>query len=221
MGRRCSWRARLPAMSSRSTSSRTSPALPAVASRRWSSRRRRAWTPLVRPAAGGVPGPICPMRPSLTPSAPTWWTRSCARAVSSASALRASWRHACPRSASGVTATSWSWPAAPMRPGGSCWACGPRGERRWCRWIRARWPTASSPGLPRPCAGRCAFWRATRTWASSAWACAAACARRMWRSPCGRPRRPFPAPRPRSCWRAPARTRRSCACWPSRAARAR
>ena len=104
---------------------------------------------------------------------------------------------------SGATATSWSWPAAPTVHGRLMLGLASRrGRTTSSRWTRARSAHRNIEAGPQGASGRAALpLRGRRTWACSAWGCAAACAPVMWRSPCGRPRflpagtrRPKPSP---------------------------
>ena len=77
-----------------------------------------------------------------------------------------------------------------------------------------------SPRRPRRCAGRFAICRAPMTWASSAWACARACAPVRPRSRCGRPSG-FPRAAAAKMLKNRSRPRVWCASWPTPARRAR
>ena len=122
-----------------------------------------------------------PMTRSWRPSAPTWRRRSSARRSSAASAPRSWCAPVCRASASGATATSWSWARPWTSAARSNWGSTARARTTSPRRAPAPSLTTPSPRRPRRCAARCASRKGRPTSASSAWACATACTRAIWK----------------------------------------
>ena len=93
-----------------------------------------------------------------------------------------SWRApACRASASGAIATSWSSAPPSTSTARSSWGSTARARTTSPRRAPAPSLTTPSPRRPRRCAARCASRKGRPTSASSAWACATACARAIWK----------------------------------------